>query len=167
MAPFVCTDMMVQITVISAFCFAENTIFMHEYFLANFVIPIDTCLVFMSCVAISLALAIIPYFVPVSYERYVKEHVPSKDCCTWWGFLYRVIGRASGPCGICEKIATSLSLTVSAMSISAVQSIPMIVWCTRSSIAFACGFLTLVSLRFNPYESHRVSKWSLNSLQLL
>ncbi len=56
----------------SAFCFAENTIFTHEYFIANFVITINTCLVFKSCVAIGLALPIIPYFVPASYERYVK-----------------------------------------------------------------------------------------------
>ena len=62
----------------SALCFVENTIFTHEYFIANFVIPIDTCLVFMSCVAISLALHIIPNFVPVSYERYAKEHVPPR-----------------------------------------------------------------------------------------
>jgi hypothetical protein len=38
---------------------------------------------------------------------------------------------------------------------------------SRSSIAFACGFLTLVGLRLMPYESHKARKWRLNSLPLL
>eukprot|EP00804_Cyclotella_cryptica_P019183 CCRYP_006104-RA/>CCRYP_006104-RA protein AED:0.00 eAED:0.00 QI:62/1/1/1/0/0/2/91/45 len=45
------------------------------------------------------------------------------------------------------------------MSISAVWSIDDINWCTRSRIAFACGFLTLmVGLLVIPYESHRALK---------
>ncbi len=36
----------------------------------------------------------------------------------------------------------------------------------RSNIAFACGFLSLVGLRFIPYVLHRDWKWSLNSLPL-
>jgi hypothetical protein len=35
------------------------------------------------------------------------------------------------------------------------------------SIAFACGFLTLVGLRFIGYVSHRDWKWSLHLLLLL
>ena len=37
---------------------------------------------------------------------------------------------------------------------------------TLSSIAFACGFFIVVGLRLRPYESHRSSKFSLNSLPL-
>ena len=59
--------------VIFAFCYVENTIFTLDYFITKFVIPVNMCLVFMSCVAISLGLPIISYFVPVSYERYVKK----------------------------------------------------------------------------------------------
>ena len=25
-------------------------------------------------------------FFSVSYEGYIEQHVPSKKCCTWWGF---------------------------------------------------------------------------------
>ena len=53
-----------------------------------------------------------------------------------------------------------------AILISAVRSICPITWCTRSNIAFACGFLTVVGLRFIQYESHRCSKCNLNSLPL-
>jgi hypothetical protein len=36
----------------------------------------------------------------------------------------------------------------------------------RSNIAFACGFLIVVGLCLIPYESHRYSKFNLNSLPL-
>ncbi len=36
----------------------------------------------------------------------------------------------------------------------------------RSNIAFACGFLIVVGLHLIPYESHRYSKFNLNSLSL-
>ncbi len=39
-------------------------------------------------------------------------------------------------------------------------------WCTCSNIPFAHGFLTVVGLRLILYDSHRYSKWSLNSLPL-
>ena len=45
-----------------------------------------------------------------------------------------------------RKSMMSLLLIVLAKSISVVWSIPMIIWGTRSSTAFAWGFLTLVSL---------------------
>ncbi len=36
------------------------------------------------------------------------------------------------------------------------------IWWMRSQMAFACGFLIVVGLRFMPYESHNVSKCNLN-----
>jgi len=65
------------------------------------------------------------------------------------------------------KTSTSSGTTDLAISISAVHSICPITWWTRSNIAFACGFLTVVGLRLIPYESHRCSKCNLNSLPLL
>ena len=65
-----------------------------------------------------------------------------------------------------KKMLTSLGFTESAISISAVRSMFMTTAWIRSSIAFACGFLTLVGLRFMPCESHRAQKGSLNSLPL-
>ncbi len=61
----------------------------------------------------------------------------------------------------------SSGVTESAISDSAVHSICPSTWCTHSNIPFACGFLTVVGLRLIPYDSHRYSKWSLNSLPLL
>ncbi len=63
-------------------------------------------------------------------------------------------------------VSMSLGATESAISISEVQTIVIITWKIRSRIAFACGFLMLVVLGFIPYDSHRVIKWSLNSLPL-
>ncbi len=40
-------------------------------------------------------------------------------------------------------------------------------WWLRSQMAFACGFLIVVGLRFMPYELHNVSKCNLNSDPLL
>ena len=53
-----------------------------------------------------------------------------------------------------KKTSMSLGFTESAISISAVRSMFITTAWIRSSIAFACGFLTLVGLRFMPYESH-------------
>jgi hypothetical protein len=64
------------------------------------------------------------------------------------------------------KTSTSSGTTDLAISNSTVRSICPITWCTRSNIAFACGFLTVVGLRLIPYESHRCSKCNLNSLPL-
>ena len=87
-----------------AFCFAEDTFFAKKYSITNFIIPIDARLVFTFGVAIGLALPIISYFVPVSEEGNVKQHVPAKDCRTWRGFEYRVVCGANGPCSICEEV---------------------------------------------------------------
>ena len=66
-----------------------------------------------------------------------------------------------------RKTLTSSGVTESAISISAVRNICPRTWWTRSNIAFACGFLIVVGLRLIPYESHRYSKFNLNSLPLL
>ncbi len=66
-----------------------------------------------------------------------------------------------------RKTSTSLGVTESAISNSAVHSICPSTWCTQSNIPFARGFLTMVGLRLIPYNSHRYLKWSLNSLPLL
>ncbi len=65
-----------------------------------------------------------------------------------------------------RKTSTSLGVTDSARSISAVCSICLRTWCMRSNIAFVCGFLTTVGLGFIPYNLHRYSKCSLNSFLL-
>jgi hypothetical protein len=66
--------------------------------IANFVIIVDAFFVFVFCAKISLALPVISNFVPVVYEGYVKEHVPSKYLRAWGGFEDCVIGGANGPC---------------------------------------------------------------------
>jgi hypothetical protein len=47
-------------------------------------------------------LPVISNFVPVSYEGYVKNHIPSKYCCAWGGFGNCVIGGVNGPCSVVE-----------------------------------------------------------------
>ena len=78
-------------------CFAEYTIFQDQYFTTNCIIIINAFLIFTDCILISLALPIVSYFFSVSYERYIEQHISSKDCCTWRGFKYRMIGRVNGP----------------------------------------------------------------------
>ncbi len=63
-------------------------------------------------------------------------------------------------------VSMSLGATESAISISEVQTIVIITWWIRFSIAFARGCLMLVGLGFTPYDSHNEMKWSLNSLPL-
>ncbi len=66
-----------------------------------------------------------------------------------------------------KKTSTSLAFMVLAISSSDVRNMfPRTAWIC-SSIAFACGFLTLVGIHFIPYVSHRDGKWSLNLLPLL
>ncbi len=64
------------------------------------------------------------------------------------------------------KTSKSLGVTESVISNSAVHSIYPSTWCTHSNMPFARGFLTVVGLRVIPYDSHRFSKCSLNSLPL-
>ncbi len=65
-----------------------------------------------------------------------------------------------------RKTSMSLGVTELAISNSAVHSICPSTWCTCSNMPFACGFLTLVGKHLIPYNSHRFSKYSLNSLPL-
>jgi hypothetical protein len=85
-----------------AFCFAEDTFFCQQNLIANFVIIVDLLAVLACHVKISLALPIISYFVPVGYERNVKEHVASNYCHAWSGFKDCVIGRVNGPSLRCQ-----------------------------------------------------------------
>jgi hypothetical protein len=79
-----------------------------------------------------------------------------------------VVGRANGPCCVVkEKTSTSSGFTDLAISSSAVHNIYAETWCMRSNIAFTCGFLIMVSLILILYDSHRYSKFSLNSLPFL
>ncbi len=87
-------------------------------------------------------------------------------CCTWRSFNDFVIGRANGPCRLSRKTSMSLWVTDLAISSSAVHNICARTWCTHSKITFACGFLTMVGLCLISYDSHRHSKFSLNSLPL-
>ncbi len=54
-----------------------------------------------------------------------------------------------------RKTPMSLGFTELAITISVVRSMFITTAWIHSSIAFACGFLTLVGLRVMPYESHR------------
>ncbi len=51
-----------------AFCFAEDTFLCHQNFIANFVIIVDSLVIFACPTKISLTLPVISNFVPVSYE---------------------------------------------------------------------------------------------------
>ncbi len=59
------------------FCFAGDTFFCQKNLIANFVIIVNLLAVLVCRVKISLALPVISYFVPVSYEQNVEEHVAS------------------------------------------------------------------------------------------
>jgi hypothetical protein len=61
------------------------------------------------------------------------------------------------------NVSISAGCTESAMSNSDVRIMVPKTWWTRSQMTFACGFFIVVGLRFMPYESHNVSKSSLNS----
>ncbi len=120
----------------------------------------------MLIATISQWLSVFSNFVPISYKRNVKEHVLSKNGCARWGFKYCLIGGANCPYRIVKKDIDIIGVTYLAISISAVRSICLRTWCTRSNIAFTREFLTVVGLRFIPYDSHRYSECSLNSLPL-
>ncbi len=86
-----------------AFCFAEDTFFCQQYLVTNFIIIINLLAVYACCVKISLALPVISYFVPVSSEWNVEEHVTSKYCCAWRDFKDCVIGGVNGPSCVVKK----------------------------------------------------------------
>ncbi len=77
----------------------------------------------MCCAKISLALPLISNFVPVGYEGYVKEHIPSKYCRAWGGFEDCVMGGANGPCRVVKEDNDVVGVTESAILISAVCNI--------------------------------------------
>jgi hypothetical protein len=81
--------------------FAEDSILYHWNSTANFVIIVNVF--FSFCAKISLVLPAISNFVPVGYEGYVKEHVPSKYCCACGGIEDCVIGGANGPCRVVKE----------------------------------------------------------------
>jgi hypothetical protein len=61
-----------------------------------------------------------------------------------------------------KKMSMSLVLTDLAISSLAVRSMFVNIACICSSIAFACGFLVLVGLRFTPYDVlHKSQKCNL------
>ncbi len=86
-----------------ALCFAEDSIVYHYNSIANFVIIVVAFFVFRFCAKISLVLPVISNFVPIGYEGYGKEHVPSKYCCAGGGVEDCVIGGANGPCRVVKE----------------------------------------------------------------
>ncbi len=152
--------------VLWALCFAEDSILYHQNSITNFVIVVDVLFIFAFCAKISLALPVISYYVPFGYEGYVKEHFLSKYCHAWGGF--EVISGANGPCRIVkEDINVIGGYWIGHINFSCAQYLSKYLWCTHSNIAFVCGFLFVVGLRLILYESHRYSKFKLNSLPLL
>ena len=152
-------------TVIQAFCFVEDTIFPYKYFTTNYVIIIYSWIVFTLSIKISLALPVVSNFVPVSYVGDVEQHIPSKYCRAWGGFKYCMVGRANGPSRIgleCGNVTGCY--WVGHIYFSSVEHRHNDMM--HLLIAFTWGFLTLFGLRLMPYESHRASKWSSNSLLL-
>ncbi len=71
------------------------------------------------------------------------------------GFKYCMIGTANGPSCIVKE-------DIDIIRGQEMHNICPRTWCMRSSIAFTCGFFTMVGLCFLPYESHRCSKCNLN-----
>ncbi len=92
-------------TFILAFIFAEDTIFNHKYFVTGLIIPVHMGIVLPSCIVVHLSFSVFPYFWPVNQKWDVKQHIPPKNCFTWWGFKYCVIGRVNSPCCIGEKVS--------------------------------------------------------------
>ncbi len=141
-----------------AFCFAEDTFLCQQNFIANFVVIIDLLAIFACRIKIGLRLPVISNFVPVGYERNIKEHIATKYRCTWRGFMDCVIGRANGPCALSRKASTPSGVIFLAISSLDVCNICARTWCKRSKLAFACGFFIVVGLRLIPYVPHRYSR---------
>ena len=85
---------------------------------------------------------------------------PGDVVSTVW-YVERTVQAAST-----RKVSMSASETVSCISRLAVRNMLIKTLCSRSSIAFACGFLTVVGLRLIPYDVHRDANSNLNSLPL-
>ncbi len=145
-------------------CFNDDTLFLNKFFISSLVIVVYASNIFALVTMISQWLPVFSNFMPLSHKQNVKEHVSSKNSCTWWGFKYHVISRAIAHATLSRKTLTSSGVNEAATLFSAVQSICQITWCMHSSIAFTWGFLTIVGICFIPYDSHRCSKCRLNSL---
>lgn len=115
----------------------------HQHFITNFVIPFNPFCVFKGVVVICFVLPMSPNYVPVRFDGHIKQHVPSRNSCIWGVCKHFVISRANNP--FMKKSTMSLLLTVLAMLMSVMWSIPMI----------PCGFWTVISLSLIPHVSHR------------
>jgi hypothetical protein len=111
-----------RITFILAFSFEEDTVYIQQYFVTGLIVPVYTGIVLSVRVVIHLFLSVFPHVLPISKEREVKQHVPSKKCCTWWASKYCVVGRANGPCCTGEKVSyVTLGDCVSNIYVSPVE----------------------------------------------
>ena len=89
-----------------------------------------------------------------------KTAAPGEDFSTIW-YIEQ----------IAQEAATKKSSNISADQVScisrlAVRNMSVKTPCIRSSIVFACGFLTVVGLSSSPHDLHRAWKLSLNLLPL-
>ena len=104
MVPFAWTDMMVQGSLSYGLSVLRRILSLCSSTLSPGWLS-HTSTVFPVRVVIFLFLSVFPNFWTVSEERDVKQHAPFKNCLTWWGFKYCVVGRAKGPCCMCEKVS--------------------------------------------------------------
>ena len=94
-----------RLTMVLTFWFTEYTFFPCQDFITHLIISVDLRLVFLSSIVISLILPVFSYFTPVSKERDVKKHIPTKNSCSWRGFEYGMVGGTNNPSCICKKIS--------------------------------------------------------------
>ncbi len=147
-------------------CFVEDTFVNHKYIITNFVIIVNTLA--FSCwlpwlVSDCLLSPILRQSATNGMSKSMscpKMAAPGEALSTvWWGerMTYAALSR---------KTLMSSGVNELAISNSAVGRICPSTWCTHSNMPIACGFLTVVGLHLIPYDLHRYSKWSLNSLPL-
>ena len=75
------------------------------------------------------------------------------------------VDQIAQPTLVNNSLITS-DIQVSEMSKLLVLIMLLITACTLSRIAFYCGFLIVIGLRFSEYDSHKSSKNNLNFLPL-
>ena len=138
--------------IIQSLSLSQIPIFMYKDFTSHYIIIVASLGIISCHIMISLLLALLPNFIPVSKEENIKHH--------------NMMGCAHCPRCICQEILVILCVTVSDMSSSEVHNIATITWCKCSSMAFTCGFLILVGFWIRPHVLHRSWKWHLNSLPL-
>ena len=88
---------------IRAFTFAEGTCCNHQYFITGLIIPgfYGYC---FSAVFVSVAVGFIPLFDSSELRMGRQTTCPFRVAALGYVFQYCMIGRANGPCSICEKI---------------------------------------------------------------